>query len=381
MLLSNLKIKRKMNSTFNYYALLEIPRSVLFVLAFLISFSIVCLYSACGGKMQPFVFKQLMFLIIAIIAFLATIILNIKVIYNNTYKFFFCSIFLLVFVIPFGRKALGASRWIDLGIFNLQPSEVAKIAVVLVLAKYFSKINVKNIYRIKTSLTALIIVSPVLLLVVIQPDLATSMIIFGIFFSILFIVGIPIWHFIFSGIVFLISLPILWFYFLKEYQKHRIINFIFPENDKLGTGYNIIQSKIAVGSGGLFGKGFMQGTQGRLKFLPEYHTDFIFTIVGEEFGFIGCMILILCYAYFVYYGLKVASSVNSIYGKIVCFGCSTILFLHAFINIGMTISLLPVAGIPLIMFSYGGCGLLIGMVCIALIINVNINNSVLRYKI
>ena len=381
MLLSNLKRKRKESSFLNYYALFEIPKSVLLLLYFVISFSVVCLYSSCGGKMYPWAFKQLMFLIIATIAFIFVVMLNIKIIYHNTYKFFFFSTLLLVAVIPFGKKALGASRWIDLGIFNLQPSEIAKIAVVLALAKYFSKVNVKHIYRLKASITSFIIILPILSLIVIQPDLATSIIIFCIFVSILFVIGTPVWQFAFSGVCFITSLPFIWFYFLKEYQKNRIINFIFPENDKFGTGYNIIQSKIAVGSGGIFGKGFLQGTQGRLRFLPEHHTDFIFTIVGEEFGFIGGLVLILCYMYFVYYGLKVSNLTNSIYGKIICFGCSTILFLHTFINIGMVTALLPVAGVPLIMFSYGGCGLLIGMVCIALIINVDINKSVLRYKI
>ena len=184
-------------------------------------------------------------------------------------------------------------------------------------------------------------------------------------------------YFYLSFLSLLLASPFVWFKFLKDYQKLRIINFLFPENDPLGSGYNIIQSKIAIGSGGFFGKGFLKGTQGQLKFLPEHHTDFIFTIIGEEFGFIGAIILILLYGYLIYYGYSVANKTNSTFGKLVAIGCSTILFLHLFINIGMTASLMPVAGIPLLMLSYGGSSLLLGVICVALIINIDINKSIM----
>ena len=286
------------------------------------------------------------------------------------------SILSLIFIIPFGKRALGASRWIDFGFITIQPSEFAKIAVVLALSKFFSNLNSRDIKSITTIIKAFCIVSIPLVLVFIQPDLATTIVIFGIFVSMIFTIGVRYFYFYFAFLSSLIASPIIWFKLLKEYQRLRIINFLFPENDPLGSGYNIIQSKIAIGSGGFTGKGFLQGTQGQLRFLPEHHTDFIFTIIGEEFGFIGAIVLILLYLYLIYYGYSVASKTNSVFSKLIAIGCSTILFLHLFINIGMTISLMPVAGIPLLMMSYGGSSLLLGAICVALIINVDINKNI-----
>ena len=193
----------------------------------------------------------------------------------------------------------------------------------------------------------------------------------------LFTVGIPKWEFISAFVLMVLSLPIIWVKCLKEYQKLRVINFLNPENDPFGSGYNIIQSKIAIGSGGVFGKGYFQGVQGRLRFLPEHHTDFIFTNVCEEFGFIGALIVISLYLLITMYGFRVASQTNSVFCKLIAIGCSSLIFLHMFINIGMTSGLLPVAGIPLVMISYGGSSLLLGVICIALIVNVDINNNIL----
>ena len=272
---------------------------------------------------------------------------------------------------------LGASRWLDFGVFMVQPSEYAKVAVILVLAKFFSNINVKRIKNFSTTVVAFIIILPIFTLVVLQPDLATSIIIVSLTAIMLFVAGVPLWEFILAGSMVIVSAPIVWIKLLKDYQKLRIINFLFPESDPLGSGYNIIQSKIAVGSGGFLGKGFLEGTQGRLRFLPEHHTDFIFTIVGEEFGFVGAVALILLYLYIVFYGFTVARNTNSTFYKLVATGCASLIFLHMFVNIGMTVALMPVAGIPLIMFSYGGSSLMIGLICIAIIINIDINKNVI----
>jgi len=377
MLLKNLSYHEKKNSNFNRFAIFEAPKSILLSLFFILTSSVLCLYSSNGGNMIPWAIKQVYFIIFSLCIFYVLISINVKYLFNYAYIFLFIVCILLIIVIPFGKRALGASRWIDFGFITLQPSEFAKIAVVLALSKFFSKINSTKIYKFSTLFYAFLIISPIIALVVIQPDLATSMIILFLSVVLIFCAGTPKKYFIAGFITLLFSLPFIWLKFLKEYQKLRIINFIFPENDPLGSGYNVIQSKIAIGSGGPYGKGFLQGTQGRLKFLPEHHTDFIFTIVGEEFGFIGSLIIIFFYLYIIFYGLTLTKKVNSVFGKMVCIGCSTILFLHLFINIGMTIALMPVAGIPLIMFSYGGCGVLLGLMCVALIINIDINKNIL----
>ena len=375
MLNKNLLFSRNKFNHFNFRSIFEIKKSVLLVLLSILSFSIVCLYSSAGGRVNTWVVKQISYIVFSLLVFVLLVSINTKNIYKFSNIALLVSIFLLLIVIPFGKRAMGASRWIDFGIFTIQPSEMAKIALVLFLSRYFSKVNSKKIKQFKNIVLLFLMCSPIFVLVAIQPDLATSVILFALFMSMLFFIGFPLKYFI-CGIIFLISTtPFIWKNLLKEYQKLRIINFIFPENDPLGSGYNIIQSKIAIGSGGVFGKGFLQGTQGRLRFLPEHHTDFIFTIVGEEFGIIGCLFLISLYLLIIIYGLNVLNKTKSVFGKSVCFGCLNIIFLHIFINIGMTIGLFPVAGIPLIMFSYGGSSLLLGMICIALLINIDINKN------
>ena len=354
MLLKNKRIFNKKYSFFNRYAIYEVNKFATFVLFLILSIDIMCLYSAAGGQFDPYASRQLLYIAISLIAFYIIISLNYKFWINWSYRILFASILSLVLIIPFGKRALGASRWIDFGFITIQPSEFAKIPIVLALAKFFSKIKANDIKKLKTIIKSFLIIAFPVLLIIIQPDLATTIIVLGVFVVMLFVIGIPLMYFYLSFLSLLLASPFVWFKFLKDYQKLRIINFLFPENDPLGSGYNIIQSKIAIGSGGFFGKGFLKGTQGQLKFLPEHHTDFIFTIIGEEFGFIGAIILILLYGYLIYYGYSVANKTNSTFGKLVAIGCSTILFLHLFINIGMTASLMPVAGIPLLMLSYGG---------------------------
>ena len=377
MLLKNKRIFNKKYSFFNRYAIYEVNKFAIFVLFLILSIDIMCLYSAAGGQFNPYASRQLLYITISLVSFYIIISLNYKFWINWSYRILFASILSLVLIIPFGKRALGASRWIDFGFITIQPSEFAKIAIVLALAKFFSKIKANDIKKLKTIIKSFLIIAFPVLLIIIQPDLATTIIVLGVFVVMLFVIGIPLMYFYLSFLSLLLASPFVWFKFLKDYQKLRIINFLFPENDPLGSGYNIIQSKIAIGSGGFFGKGFLKGTQGQLKFLPEHHTDFIFTIIGEEFGFIGAIILILLYGYLIYYGYSVANKTNSTFGKLVAIGCSTILFLHLFINIGMTASLMPVAGIPLLMLSYGGSSLLLGVICVALIINIDINKSIM----
>ena len=377
MLLKSLSLYHKKHSNFNHRAIAEVPISVAVALLMLLCASSVLLYSSGNGNLYPRAFKQIVFSGIAIVAFLLVISINIKNIQRFSYAILAASFLSLVAIIPFGKHIMGASRWINLGFFMVQPSEFAKLAVVLALANFFRSIQAKNINKIRTVAGAFAIISPLLLLIAAQPDLATSIVVLGIFVVMIFTIGIPYRFFVAAGAGVLVLAPIAWLKLLKDYQKNRVITFLFPESDPLGAGYNVIQSKIAIGSGGLLGKGFLHGTQSRLSFLPEHHTDFIFTIVGEEFGFLGCVTIIAIFCYLIKYGFSVANRVNSVYGKLVAIGCTTILFFHVFINIGMTVALMPVAGIPLLMISYGGSSLLLGMLCVALIVNIDINKNVI----
>ncbi len=354
----------------------NIPKAILVPTISLLTFSILCLYSAGDGNMYPWAVKQLLYMFVSLVVFVIIANSDIRNLYKSAYTFLWISIFLLIITMFVGKRTMGASRWINFGYFKFQPSEFVKLAVILAIAKFFSRIKSENNTNFaKSTFCTVLLVAPVVTLVVIQPDLANAIIITTIFLVMLFTIGISKKQFVLFGLLTILATPLIWFKFLKEYQKLRIINFLFPENDPLGSGYNIIQSKIAIGSGGLTGKGYLMGTQGRLHFLPEHHTDFIFTNVGEEWGLIGSMVLILMYLCIVFYGFSVERKINSIFCKLIIVGCVTVIFVHMFVNIGMTTGLMPVAGIPLIMMSYGGSSLLLGISCIALIVNIDINQK------
>ena len=362
------------------FAIFKIPKIVMLSLCLILLFSILCLYSADGGSMYPWAIRQLLYIFLSIIIFVILININIDKLYKLAYPLLMLSIFLLAITMVIGKHAMGASRWINFGYFSFQPSEFAKITVVLALAKFFSRINPKDITNfVKSTFFAILLISPVIGLVAIQPDLATSIVILIVCAIMLFVIGISKKQFIFVGLSIISFMPIAWFKLLKEYQKLRIINFFIPENDPFGSGYNIIQSKIAIGSGGIVGKGFLEGTQGKLHFLPEHHTDFIFTSVGEEWGLIGSIVLIVTYLYIVFYGFSVVQKINSIFCKLIIIGCTALIFVHMFINIGMTVGLMPVAGIPLMMMSYGGSSLLLGISCIALMVNIDIHQQNINF--
>jgi rod shape determining protein RodA len=372
MLLKSRSAYYKKRKLFNPYAIKEVPFLPLFVFLFLLCTGFACLFSASSGSFSPWTGKQMIFSLLLSPIFLVIISTNINFIKSISYILFTFSIFLLIIVFFVGKKSMGAVRWINFGFFTIQPSEIAKIATVLALARYYDSVKSEEIAKIKHTIIPILILSPIVTLVALQPDLATSIIIVAITAIVLFLVGMPMWRFYAATGTVVVLAPILWSK-MKQYQKLRIINFLNPENDPLGSGYNVIQSKIAIGSGGLFGKGFISGTQGQLKFLPEHHTDFVFTMIGEEFGFLGAFVFLLGYSYLIYYGFKVSFKARSVFAKIVSLGCTSILFLHAFINIGMTVALLPVAGIPLPLLSYGGTIMLITIVCFALIVNIDIS--------
>jgi rod shape determining protein RodA len=281
---------------------------------------------------------------------------------------------LLVAVDVVGEIGMGAQRWIDLGIIQLQPSEVMKIAIVLALARYFHGASYEDVGRpIYLIVPILMILVPVAL-VMKQPDLGTAMMLLMVGGALFFLAGVRLWKFavvIAAGIG---CVPVAW-QFLHEYQRNRVLIFMNPESDPLGTGYHITQSKIALGSGGLMGKGFLMGTQSHLSFLPERQTDFIFTMLAEELGMVGGITLLLLYSLLIAYGLIIAMRCRNQFGRLVGLGVSTNMFLYVFINIAMVMGLIPVVGVPLPLISYGGTAMLTVLFGFGLVMSVYIHRD------
>ncbi len=330
------------------------------------------LYSAADGSYEPWASRHLvrfyMFLLVAIVISL----IDIKIIYKYSYLLFILTLILLISVEIIGVLGKGATRWIRIFGFSIQPSELIKITIILALAKFYNDIKFENIKKIRYLFFPFIILAIPFFLVVIQPDLGTSLsiLILGIF--ILFLVGIKLWKFGLGLILSVVSIPIF-LQSIKPYQRDRIISFLNPESDPLGKGYQLIQSKIALGSGGATGKGFLQGTQSYLEYLPEKQTDFIFTLIGEEFGFLGTMFIIFLFILLISVCYFISIKCFHTYGRILALGVASNIFIYVFMNIAMVSGLMPVVGIPLPLISYGGSVMLSIMISIGLILNVELN--------
>lgn len=286
------------------------------------------------------------------------------------FVFYFLNLLLLLMVLFMGKTSMGATRWLDLGFFNLQPSEIMKIVIIIAFACYFSRQDYLLGYTLKDLVLPFICLGVPALLIMKQPDLGTAMIVIFIGLSIALFAGVRA-HTLAALALMAAAAAVSGWFLLREYQKERILTFLNPERDPLGSGYHIIQSKIAVGSGGFFGKGFMQGTQSQLSFLPERHTDFAFSVFAEEWGFAGSLVLLFLYLLVVIWGVYVARNAADPFGRFLAFGVSAMLFWHITINLGMVIGLLPVVGVPLPLFSYGGTSMITTMIGIGLLLNVS----------
>lgn len=286
------------------------------------------------------------------------------------YLIYLGNVGLLLAVLAVGKASLGAKRWISLGGFSLQPSELMKVSMVIFLAKFFENRNTANGLGIKELILPSIFVLIPVALIIVQPDLGTAMIIMLVYASILMFLRIKPKVLISLIVLGAISLPVVYNYGLKPYQRQRIITFIDPMSDPKGAGYNSIQSMIAVGSGQLWGKGWKKGTQAHLNFLPEHHTDFIFSVFSEEWGFIGCSVLLMLYSIFLMSGLSVAYQSNDKFASVLAFGVVSIFFWHVFVNMGMVMGMLPIVGVPLPFMSYGGSALLTAMSGVAILVNI-----------
>lgn len=332
------------------------------------------LYSAGSGNWQPWALPQLVRFLVGFVALFVLAMIDIRFFAKYAYIFYFLGLILLLIVEIFGHIGMGAQRWIDLGFFKLQPSEFMKIALVLALAKYFHNTALQQIESTRGIMPPIIMALLPIGLIYLQPDLGTALMLLFVTGAILFAVGVQVWKFVAVGTAGILSLPVLW-YFMHDYQRNRVLTFLNPERDQLGAGYHIIQSKIALGSGGLFGKGFLDGSQSHLNFLPEKHTDFIFTMLAEELGFVGALGVLFLNVLIIVCGYIFAFRTTSYFGKLVIIGLNTNYFLYVFINIAMVLGLLPVVGVPLPLISYGGTVILSIMASFGIIMSAYINRD------
>ncbi len=354
---------------------------VLAVVFLLFSAGVLNLYSASafrvgdGTALTPFYSRQIFWGGISLLAMVITMVFDYRHLKNSAWLIYLLAVALLLAVLFWGRTIYGAQRWLDFGFFSFQPSEVAKIAVVLIMASFLARIKHPLGFNDMLKVMAIVIVP--LCLVIRQPDLGTALLLFFL------AAGMTMYHGIrkqlFKALVLAAPLivPLGWM-FLKDYQKVRLLTFLNPGQDPLGSGYHVIQSQIAIGSGRFWGKGFMEGTQSQLRFLPEKHTDFAFSVYGEEWGFAGALILILLFCTFLYQIFVCSQEAKDRFGAMICVGVFFYFFWQILINIGMVLGLMPVVGIPLPFISYGGTSLLVNFIMIGLVLNVSMRRFMFK---
>ena len=347
---------------------------LLFCILLLGLISALSMYSTDGGEIlfhsKSHISKFLIFFTMMI--FMS--FFNIRFWHYFAYLFYIVVLILLFWASLYGIKASGSQRWINLYFINLQPSELMKIAIIVCLAKYYHRIQLNKINSFQVLFTALVILILPIMLVITQPDLGTSILVALSGLVVIWLAGISVKYFTYSFIALLISAPFA-IAFLKPYQKLRILTFLNPDRDPLGAGYQIIQSKIAVGSGGLGGQGFLKGSQSYLEFLPEKHTDFIFTLFAEEHGFLGSLGLLLIYIIIIYRVLKIGAISRSYFAKLFCYGYGSAIFFYVTVNMSMVLGLLPIVGSPLPIMSYGGSSMLATMIGFAIVLSAKINHK------
>jgi len=348
---------------------------ILLVCILLLGFiSLATMYSTDGGKMLFHTKSHLLKFAIFTLLMLVISFFNIRFWFSVGYLTYLIIVLMLIWTINFGVTASGSQRWIDLYVINIQPSEMMKICIILCLAKYFHRKRLENVNSFYSIIISLIVIFLPMSLVIIQPDLGTSLLISISGIVVLWFAGLNHKYFFYSFLISILSLPLI-ISFLKPYQKLRVLTFLNPDRDPLGAGYQIIQSKIAVGSGGIFGKGFLKGTQSYLEFLPEKHTDFIFTLFSEEFGFFGSIILLLIYAVIIYRIIKIGSISRSYFAKLFCYSFGTSIFVYIVINMSMVLGMLPIVGSPLPIMSYGGSSMLATMIGLGIVMSAKIHSQ------
>ncbi len=333
------------------------------------------LYSAANGSMSPWASRQLIRFGLGIVIMFTVALIDVRFWFRYAYLIYLGSLGLLCAVEFMGTIGMGAQRWIDLGFIRLQPSEIMKVSLILALARYFHGVSTEDIGRPTFLLLPLALVLAPAALVLRQPDLGTSGMLLLAASAVFLCAGVRWWKFALVAVAGLAAVPIAW-QFLHAYQKARVMTFLNPENDPLGAGYHALQAMIAFGSGSVTGKGFMQGTQSHLNFLPEKQTDFIFTMLAEEFGLVGSLGLLALYFLVLAYGFAIAFRARNQFARLLAIGLTTNLFLYVFINMAMVMGVFPVVGVPLPLVSYGGTALLTVMIAMGLIISCYIHRDI-----
>lgn len=333
------------------------------------------LYSAANGSFSPWAYRQAIRFGVGLAIMLTVAMVDIRFWMRSAYILYAGVLLLLFAVEVMGEIGMGAQRWIDLGLFQLQPSELMKVSIVLALARYFHGLTWDEVGNPLNLIPPLLLIAMPAILVLRQPDLGTALMIVMGAGGTFFLAGVRIWKFLTLIGIAVAAIPIAW-QMMRTYQQQRVLTFLNPESDPLGSGYHILQSKIALGSGGMFGKGFLQGSQSHLNFLPEKQTDFIFTMLAEELGMVGGLVLIGLYVLVIAYGFAIALRARNQFGRLLALGITTTLFLYLFINVAMVMGLIPVVGVPLPMISYGGTAMLTIMLGLGMVIGVSVHRDV-----
>ena len=355
--------------------LVEFNWGFLLLLVLIASIGFAMLYSVAEGSFSPWAYRQALRFGVGVCILLIVAMIDLRLWMRLAYPLYGVALAMLVAVEIVGFAGMGAQRWLNLGFIQIQPSEIMKVTLLMALARYFHGLTLEEVSRLRNLFIPVMLIAVPVGLVVLQPDLGTAILLMASGAILFFAAGLRWRYFILAGISVLAAVPIVWSR-LHDYQKNRVFTFLDPERDPLGAGYHILQSKIALGSGGAFGKGFMEGTQSQLNFLPEKHTDFIFTMLGEELGLAGGLVLLALYFIVLMFSLNVAMQCRNQFGRLLAIGVSMTFFLYVFINTAMVMGLLPVVGVPLPLVSYGGTAMLSLMFAFGLLMSVYIHRNV-----
>ena len=356
--------------------LMDVNWGLVLLITIIAAGGIAMLYSVAGGQFHPWALSQLSKFLVGLVILVVAASIDVRVWMSLAYPAYGVALLLLIAVDVAGHVGLGAQRWIMLGPIELQPSELMKISLVLALARFLHGKSVEDVSKPLNLAIGLVMIGIPALFVVIEPNLGTTLIILADGCSLLFLAGLS-WYWITPArAAVATAVPLAWRFVLHDYQKARVMTFLNPESDALGAGWNITQAKIAIGSGGLSGKGFLNGTQSRLNFLPEKQTDFIFTNIGEEFGFVGSVALLILFAVVIFYGIQIATGARSQFSRLLAMGITLNFFFYIMINGLMVMGLIPVVGIPMPLLSYGGTAMLTVMFGFGLLMSVHVHRQV-----
>jgi rod shape determining protein RodA len=334
------------------------------------------LYSVAGASFSPWAGKQMAYFAVGLVLLVTASVTDIRFWMSIAYPAYVISLVLLVAVIAVGHSALGAQRWLSIGPIEIQPSELMKIALILALARFLHGLSIEDVSKPLRLFIPIVMIAMPAVLVLKQPNLGTTIILVADGVSLLFLAGLSWWWIAPAIGAIATAVPLAWRFFLHDYQKQRVMTFLDPESDALGAGWNITQAKIAIGSGGMTGKGFLEGSQSRLNFLPEKHSDFIITNFAEEFGFVGSIALLLLFAVVIGYGVQIAAGARSQFGRLVAMGLTLNFFFYILINGAMVMGLIPVVGIPMPLISYGGTAMLSVMFGFGILMSVHVHRQV-----